>query len=141
MSIEDKAKAASQTIKEKGQDIITTVRNNIEEAKETVADKATNLISHINASVDEGKDSEVIASIDHQGKAVVEDAKEAGQASVDTVADIPSDETKDKAKKAVSKTQDGIEEAKNSLVDTTQKATEKVNDGVKGIKDKLKKTS
>ena len=77
-------------------------------------------------------------SIENRAKAAVQKTEGAGQEIVGEVTDSPEDKAAGKAKQTAGKVKDGIEDAKDSVVDAARKVSDKVHDAVEDVKDKAR---
>jgi|GEM_PF-1123050 uncharacterized protein YjbJ (UPF0337 family) len=76
-------------------------------------------------------------SIENRAKAAAEKTEGAGQELVGKVTGNTEDKVAGKAKQNMGKVRDGIEDAKDSIVDAARKVSDKVHDAVEEGKDKL----
>ncbi len=78
-------------------------------------------------------------STEDRAKAAVQNVKGKGQEVVGAVTGDSETENAGKAEQVVAKVRDGIEDAKDGIVDAAQKVAAKVHDGIEHAKDELKK--
>jgi uncharacterized protein YjbJ (UPF0337 family) len=77
-------------------------------------------------------------SVEDRAKASVENVKGKGQEAVGAVTGDSQGEAEGKAKQALGKTREGLEDVKDGVANTAKKVADKVHDGIEDIKDKLK---
>jgi uncharacterized protein YjbJ (UPF0337 family) len=78
-------------------------------------------------------------SIEDRAKAAAQNLEGKGQEIIGAVTGDDQAEAMGKAKQVGAKIRDGIEDAKDSIVDKAKQVADKIQDGVEDVKDKLNK--